>query len=78
MIGEFASEKITDIAVGLEMVERELLGYLKKGQGITEEKRKELYGRIQGYESLVQLVAEPLFYRQMTGWLNNCKRLMEK
>ncbi len=78
VIGEFASEKITDIAVGLEMVERELLGYLKNGQGITEEKRKELYGRIQGYESLVQLVAEPLFYRQMTGWLNNCKRLMEK
>lgn len=77
IIGEFACQKIVEIAIFLERLE-ELLDRLKREQNIKTQERNELnqhFEKFKKYEMLTDLVAEPLFRSQLKGYINNCKKL---
>ena len=78
IMGEFASEKITNTVIGLEKVERILLCCLKKKWYLSEKNWNKLRGYIDVFDKIVDLTAEPIFHHQMKGYITNCKKIMKK
>lgn len=80
IIGEFACQKIIDIALSLEELE-ELLDKRKKSKKMKRKDLAELEQEINDLEKkemLANLVAEPLFRNQLKSYIENCKSQIKR
>lgn len=80
IIGEFACQKITDIAIFLERLE-ELLDKQKKSGNMQNEELDELKRMKKGLEKnevIADLVAEPLFKNQLKSYIDSCKKQIQR
>ena len=67
IIGEFATDKILEVLEGLNKIERKLFN--------KEKNISELSQKLDYYEEIINLVAEPIFRQQMEKYLSKCKKL---
>lgn len=68
IIGDFATDKILDVLLDLKEIEKKLF---EKKENI-----KELSGKLDYCEKIINLVAEPVLNQQMNNYLLKCKRLL--
>lgn len=77
IIGEFASNKIVETVIELERLEesfdeRKSAGKQKQRDG------EQLNWKMEKYEKIANLVAEPIYRHQLQSYLVNCKNLIKR
>lgn len=77
IIGEFASNKIVETVIELERLEesfdeRKSAGQQKQRDG------EQLNWKMEKYEKIANLVAEPIYRHQLQSYLVNCKNLIKR
>lgn len=78
VIGEFASKKIIQVVKGIEEIEKSLFD-IKKKQNINESnKLNEICKKIDNYQKIINMVAEPLFKNQMVHYVNSCRKMIRQ
>lgn len=77
IIGEFASHKILETVIELEKLEESFDERKSAGQQMQRD-REQLCRKMEKYEKIANLVAEPVYRHQLQSYLLNCKNLIKR